>query len=146
EGGVGAEEELLPGLPTCVEGARDLRAAEGAVREGAAVLARERDALRDALVDDVHAHLREPVDVRLARAKISALYGVVKEAVDAVAVVLVVLRGVDAALRGDRVRATWAVLEREAVDVVAELGEGRGGRCASEARAHDEDGEFSLVG
>jgi hypothetical protein len=53
EGLVGAEQELLARLAAGVERARDLRAAEGAVVEQAAVLAGERDALRDALVDDV---------------------------------------------------------------------------------------------
>ena len=52
---VGAEQQLLAGLAAGVEGARDLRATEGAVVEQAAVLAGERHALRDALVDDVHA-------------------------------------------------------------------------------------------
>ena len=60
---VGAEQQLLAGLAARVERARHLRAAERAVVEQAAVLAGERHALRDALVDDVDAHLREPVDV-----------------------------------------------------------------------------------
>ncbi len=145
EGLVGAEEELLPRLAPRVEGARDLRAAEGAVREEAAVLARERDALRDALVDDVHGDLREPVDVRLARAEVAALDRVVEEAPDAVAVVLVVLGAVDAALRGDGVGAARAVLVAEAGDVVAELGEGRGARAAREARPDDDHGVLPLV-
>jgi hypothetical protein len=77
---VRAEEQLLPRLAARVERARDLRAAERAVVQQAAVLAREGHALRDALVDDVHRHLREPVDVRLARAEVAALDRVVEEA------------------------------------------------------------------
>jgi hypothetical protein len=41
------------------------------------------------------------VDIRLAGAEVAALDGVVEKAADGVAVVLVVLGGVDAALRGD---------------------------------------------
>src|SRR3712207_8365302 len=52
---------------------------ERAVREVAAVLARERHPLRHALVDDVHADLREPVHVRLARAEVAALDRVVEQ-------------------------------------------------------------------
>ena len=54
---VGAEQQLLAGLAARVERARDLRAAERAVVEQPAVLARERHALRDALVDDVDADI-----------------------------------------------------------------------------------------
>ena len=64
---VGAEQQLLAGLAARVERARHLRAAERPVVEQAAVLARERHALRDALVDDVDAQLRQPVDVGFAR-------------------------------------------------------------------------------
>ena len=128
-------QQLLAGLAARVEGARDLRAAERSVVEQAAVLARERHALRDALVDDVDAQLREPVDVGFARAVVAALDRVVEEAVDAVAVVLVVLRGVDAALRGDAVRAPRAVLDAEVEDVVAQLAERRGRRRAGQAGA-----------
>ena len=77
---VGAEEELLPGLAARVEGPRHLRAAERAVREHAGVLARERHALRDALVDDVDRQLGQPVDVGLARPEVAALDRVVEQA------------------------------------------------------------------
>src|SRR5262249_27208375 len=94
---VAAKQQLLPSLSACVERPRHRRAAEGAVCEKATVLASERYTLRDALIDDVHADLRQPIDVRFARAEIAALYGIVEQAVDAVAVVLIVLRSVDAA-------------------------------------------------
>ena len=110
---VGADEQLLAGLAAGVEGARHLHATERAVVEQAAVLAGERHALRDALVDDVRADLGQPVDVGLPGAVVAALDRVVEEAVDGVAVLLVVLRGVDAALRRDGVRAARAVLEAE---------------------------------
>ena len=111
---VGAEQELLAGLAAGVEGPRDLGAAERAVGQHAAVLAGERHALGDALVDDVDRDLGEAVDVGLAGAEVAALDRVVEEAVDAVAVVLVVLGGVDPALGGDRVGPPRAVLVAEA--------------------------------
>ena len=122
-----------------------MRAAKGAVREKSAVFAREGDALRDALVDDQVADLGETVDVRLASAIVAALDRVVEETVDGVVVVLVVLRGVDAALRGDRVRATRAVGDAEDFDVVAEFAERRGGGSARESRADDDNIELALV-
>ena len=102
---IGAEQQLLAGLAAGVERARHLRAAKRSVVEQPAVFAGERHALGDALIDDVDAQLRQSVDVRFARPVVAALDGVVEEPVDAVAVVLVVLGGVDAALRGDAVGA-----------------------------------------
>ena len=93
----------------------------------------------------LHRQLRETVNVGLARAVVAALDGVVEQAVDGVAVVLVVLRGVDPALRGDAVGAARAVVDAEAVDVVAELGKRGGGRRPGEARAHDDDRVLALV-
>src|SRR5262249_27397908 len=95
---VGAEQKLLPRLAAGVEGARHLGAAEGAVGELAAVLAREGHALRHALIDDVRRELGQSIDVGLAGAEVAALDRVVEQAKDAVAVVLVIFRRVDAAL------------------------------------------------
>ena len=142
---VGAEQQLLAGLAPGVERARHLGAAERAVVEQAAVLAGERHALGDALVDDVDRHLREPVHVRLTGAEVAALHRVVEEPVDRVAVALVVLGRVDAALGGDRVGPARRVVERERVDVVAELAERGGRRASGEAGADDDDLEAAAV-
>ena len=143
---VGAEQQLLARLAAGVEGPGDLRAAEGAGVEQAAVLAGERHALGHGLVDDVRADLGEPVDVGLPGAEVAALDGVVEQPVDRVAVVAVVLGRVDAALGGDGVRAAGRVLVAERLDVVAQLAEGRGGRAAGQAGADDDDVELALVG
>ena len=80
EGLVGAEKKLLAGLAAGVKGAGNLRAAEGAVVEQAAVFAGEGHALSDALVDDVDADLGKAIDVGFAGAEVAALDGVVEEA------------------------------------------------------------------
>ena len=143
---VGADQQLLPGLAAGVERARHLDAAEGAVVEQAAVLPRERHALGDALVDDVHADLGEPVDVGLAGAVVAALDGVVEEPVDGVAVALVVLGRVDAALGRDRVGAARGVLVAERLHDVPRLAERGGGRGAGEAGADHDHREPAPVG
>ena len=83
--------------------------------------------------------------LRLAGAVVAALDGVVEEAVDAVAVVVVVLGRVDAALRRDRVRPTRRVVVREDLDVVAQLAERCGGRGAGEAGADHDHVELAAV-
>ena len=142
---VGAQQQLLTGLAAGVERPRHLRTAERAGVEQAAVLTGERDALRHALVDDLAADLREPVHVGLAGAEVAALDGVVEEPEDAVAVVAVVLRGVDAALGGDRVGTTRAVLEAERLDLIAELTQGRRRGATGQPGADDDDRHLALV-
>ena len=145
EGLVRTEQQLLPRLAAGVEGAADLRATERAVGELAAVLAGERHALRGGLVDDVVRHLGQSVDVGLAGAVVAALDRVVEQAEDRVTVTVVVLRGVDPALGGDRVRATSRVVEREGLHVVAQFGHRGGGRRTCEAGPDDDDVELPLV-
>jgi hypothetical protein len=143
---VGADQQLLTRLAAGVEGALHLDATERTGVQQAAVLACERHALCDALVDDVGADLGEAVDVRLTGAVVAALDRVVEEPLHRVVVVAVVLRGVDATLSGDRVRAAGAVLVTEVEDVVAGLTQGRGGSATGKARTDDDDGELAAVG
>ena len=142
---VGAEEELLPGLAASVESTGDLRAAEGAVVEQPAVVASERNALRDALVDDRGADFGQAVNVGFASAEVAALDRVVEQTINGVVVVLVVLRGVDTALRGDGVSAARAVGDAEHLHVEAQFAERRGGGSSAEAGADDDDFQFAFV-
>src|SRR5207248_735025 len=139
-----AEQQLLAGLSARVERARHLGAAEGTIVEITAVFAREGHALCHALINDAPAHLSEPIDVGFARAKITALDGVVEKPVNAVAIVLVILGGVDAPLGGNAVRAARTVLETETLDAVTEFGQRCRRRCARESGADDEDVEPAL--
>jgi hypothetical protein len=142
---VGAQQKLLPRLTAGVEGPGDLGAPEGTVVQVTSVVARERDALRDALVDDVVAHLGQAPHVRLASAEVAALDGVVEEAVDAVPVIGVVLAGVDPALRRDAVGATGAVLVAKCLHVVTKLSQRRRSGCAGQPGPDHQDLVLALV-
>ena len=74
-------------------------AAEAAVIEQTAVFTCEWHALGDHLVNDVDRHFCEAVHVCFASAEVTALDRVVEQTVNAVAVALVVLGGVNATLR-----------------------------------------------
>ena len=98
EGLVGTEEELLTRLTAGVERTGDLRTTEGTVVEEATVFTTERNALSDALVDDEVGVFGQTVHVGFASAEVTALHGIVEQAVNGVAVVLVVLGCVDTTL------------------------------------------------
>ena len=142
---VATDQQLLTRLAAGVEGALHLHATEGPGVQKAAVLAGERNALGDALVDDVSAYLGQPVDVGLAGAVVAALDRVVEQPVGGVVVVAVVLRRVDAALSRDGVGPAGAVLVAEVQDVVAGLTEGRGGCATGQAGADDDDAQLAPV-
>ncbi|GAB3957938.1 hypothetical protein GCM10027614_74380 [Micromonospora vulcania] len=143
---VRAEQQLLARLALGVEGALHLGAAERAGVQQTAVLAGERHALRHALVDDVDRDLGQPMDVRLAGAEVAALDGVVEQSVHRVAVVAVVLGGVDAALRRDRVCPARAVLVAVGLHVVALLGQRGRGRAAGQTGADHDHRHLAAVG
>ena len=83
--------------------------------------------MRHALIDDRGADLRQTVDIRLPRAEVSALDGVVEEPIDAVAVVLIILGCIDSPLCGDRVGAACTILITETFDIESLLAK----RCRS---------------
>ena len=143
---VGREQELLAGLPSCVERPGHLGSTEGAVVEQPAVLPCVRCTLGDRLVDDRVGHLGESVDVRLARAIVAALDRVVEQAEHAVVVVRVVLRCVDSALSSDRVGASGRIVVGEGLDVVSKLTERRCRPGAGEAGSHDDEVVLAAVG
>ena len=137
---------MLPGLSPCVESTGNLGAAKGAVGKLATVFTGKGNSLRDALVDDVAADLGETVDIGLAGPEVAPLDRVVEETPDAVAVVLVVLGGIDASLRRDAVGAACAILKAEAIDLIAELGKRGRRRGTGKPRSDNDDFEFPLVG
>ena len=98
-----------------------------------------------ALIDDVHAELCQAVDVRFAASEVPSFDRVVEEAINAVAVVLIILGGIDAALSGDAVCAPGTVLETEALHVVAQLGQRRRSRRTGKARSDDNNVVLPLV-
>ena len=67
----------------------------------------------------MNAGLREAIDVGFARSEIAAFDRIVEQAVDAVAIVLIIFGGVNSTLRSDGVRASRTVLEAETFDVIA---------------------------
>ena len=136
---VRAEQELLAGLAARIERARYLRPAERAVVEISRIVAGERDSLGNGLVDDGVAHLREPINVRLARAEVAALDRVTEEALDAVPIIWIVLGSIDAALGSDAVAPAGRVLKAEGINMIAELAQGRGcGRARQTGTDHDD--------
>src|SRR5207237_10397348 len=96
----------LARLATAVKLPRNVGAAEGAIGEESAILARERDALFGALIDDEIADFGQPVNVCFARTEIAALDGVVKQSEHAIAVILIIFDSVDDSLCRARMAAT----------------------------------------
>src|SRR5262249_7666031 len=115
------EQQLLPRLATGVKRPRHLSAPKRAIRQQTAILPSERNPLRHTLIDNIDADLGQAINVRLARPKIPAFYGVVKQSVNTVAIVGVVLGRIDAALRGNAMSPSGTILKTQAFHPVAQL-------------------------
>ena len=145
KGGICAEQKLLAGLSAGIEGTAHLDASEGAVGQVAAVFARERNTLRNALVDDGCADFRKTVYVGFTGTIVSTFDGVVEETVDGVVVVLVVLGCIDTSLGSDGMGPAGRVTDAENLDIVTKFTERSGCRSASETGSYYYDLELSLV-
>ena len=136
---IATEKKLLARLSPGVKRSRNLCATERAVGQQAPIFAGKGHALFDALIDDEVTDFRQPINIGFARAKIPAFDRVVKQAVDAVAVVLIIFGRIDPALRGDGMRPPRRILITEALYVVAKLAQGGRGGATSQAAADDDD-------
>ena len=143
---ISTEQQLLTCLTSCIECAADLRSSKWSISQKATILASKWNPLCRALVDNVHADLSKPIHVGLPRPVVTTLHCIVEKPVHRVAVVLVILGGIDATLRGDWVGTTRAILIAEAFHVVSQFSQcsGRGG--TGQATAHHDDFKFTLVG
>ena len=101
--------------------------------------------MRHALIDDVHRNFGQAIHIRFTGAKIAALDRVVKEAVNAVAVVLIIFRSIDSALGRDRMSAPRRILIAKALYPVAKLAQRRRGRTAGQPAAHDNNLELAAI-
>ena len=143
---VGPDEQLLAGLAAGIERTRYLRAAERTVVEVAGVVARKRHALRHALVYNGVADLSQTVNVGLAGAVVAALDRIVKQTVNAVAVVLVILGRIDTALGRDGVRAARRIRDAEYLDIEPHGTQSGRRRSPGQTGAHDDDVQLAFVG
>ena len=145
QGLVGPIEQLLAGLTAGVKGAAHQGAAKVAVGQGAAVLPGEGHALGHALVDDAATDFGEAVAAGLPGPEVAALERVGKEPLDAVAIVGVILGGVDAALGCHRMGPAGAVVEGDQLHPVALLRQGGRRRGPGQATAHHQHLELALA-
>jgi hypothetical protein len=122
-----------------------LRPAEGTIGEQPAILARERHALLGALIDDEIADFGQPVNVRFARTEIATFDRVVKQSENAVAIVLVILGGIDPALRRNGMGATRRILITKSFHAITKFTQSGRGRSAGQPRTDHNDLKFAAI-
>ena len=142
---ISTEQQLLTGLSLGIEGTAHLCATERTVGQHATIFTCERHALSHALVDDIVTHLSQTINIGLTSTVVTTLHGVIEKTIYGVAVVLIVLCGVNTTLCGDRVRTAWRVLDAEVEDVEAHLAECGGSRCTSQTRTDNNDVQFQFI-
>jgi hypothetical protein len=118
---VGTDEQLLTGLTAGIERTANLCAPERAIIEQTPVFAGERDALCDALVNDIARNFGEAVHVGFPCPVIASFNRIVKQAVNGVAVVAVILSRIDTTLSSDGVSAPRAIVEGKYFNIVTQL-------------------------
>ena len=146
ECGISAQQQLLTGLAASIERTRNLRTAERTVVQHTAVLACERNALADALVDDAVRNFGHAVNIGFTGAVVTAFDRIVEQPVNRIVVVAVVLGRIDTALRRDRMRTARRVLDAENLHVVSQFAERSGCGGTAQARTYDDNIQFAFVG
>ena len=142
---ISTEKQLLTCLTLRIERTAYLSTTERTVCQHAAILTSKGYTLCHALVDDVVRHLCQTIDVGFASTIVTAFHCIIEEAINRVAIVLIVLGCIDTTLSCDRVSATGRVLNAEVIYIEAHLGKGSGSTCSSKTCADHDDVELQLV-
>src|SRR5690606_17906416 len=106
-------QQLLTGLPRRVKRSLYLRAAKRSIRKQAAVFPGKGNPLGHTLVNDVGADFRQAIYVSFPSAVVSSFYRIVKKAIYAIPIVLIVLRGIDTSLGCNGVSPSGTILKAE---------------------------------
>ena len=83
--------------------------------------------------------MREPIDIGFTGAIIAALYRVLEQSEDAVAIIAIILGRINSALGRDGVRAARGIMIGKTMDVIALLAERGSSRRPRQPCAHYDD-------
>jgi hypothetical protein len=122
------KKALLTGLSLCIKCAGNLYPAKRAVIKIAAVFARKRHTGGNQLVNCLVAYLCGPVNIGLPGPVIATLDNIIKQAINAVAVIFIIFCRIDPSLGGNRMCPAWRILKTEGLYIIAQLRESGGGR------------------
>ena len=115
------KQQLLAGLAAGIESTAYLCPTERTVGKIPAILTGKGDPLCHALVDNVVAYLGKAINVPFPGAVVSSFYGVVKKPVNRIAIVGVVLCGIDTTLCSNGVCTARRILDSKAFHFKAHL-------------------------
>ena len=135
----------MPSLPAGIKGSAYLGSAKGTVGEQASVFTGKGHALGHTLVNNVYTVLGKAVNICLPGTEVPPFDGIVKEPVDTVPVILVILCPIDSALCRNGVCPSWGILITKAIHIVSKFAKGGRGRTARQSGTHHNDLELSLV-
>ena len=85
------------------------------------------------------------MDVALTTAKVATFNRVDKQAIDAVAITLIIFRRVDATLRGNRVSTSCRIMKRKCINLVTEFGKCRCCRRTGKTGTNNDYFELALI-
>ena len=143
---ISSEQQLLTSLSFGIKGARDEYPTKRAVVEQSPIIPCEGNTLSDTLVNDVGRYFCKTIYVGFSRTIIAAFDGIVKQAMNRVAIALVVFSGIYSPLCCDRVCTTWRILKAKRLDVITQFCEGSRSRATSQTRTNHDYIDQTFVG
>ena len=146
QGRISSKQQLLARLPSGIKSAGNLSSAEGTIVEQTTVFPGKRNALGYALVDDTVGNLGQAVNVGFAGAIVSSFYGIVKQTINRITVVLIIFSGIDTSLCGDGVCTTGRILNTEIQHIEAQLTKCGCSGSSRQTCAHHNYIQTTLVG
>ena len=143
---ISSEQQLLTGLSFGIKGARNEYPTKQAVVEQSPIIPGKGNALGYTLVNDIGRYFCKAIYVGFSRTIITPFDGIVKQAVNRVAITLVIFSGVYSPLCRNRVCTTWRILKAKRLNIIAQLGKSSRSRTTSQARTNHDHIDQTFIG
>ena len=145
QGCISTEKQLLSGLTPGVESTAYLYTTEGTVGKISAILTCKRNSLGHTLVDNSSTHFCKTINICLAGAVVATLYRIIKETINGIIIILIVLGSIYTSLCGNRVCAAGRIADTENFNVVTKFSKGCSCRSSSKTCTYYDNFKFPFV-
>src|SRR5574344_1342158 len=115
---ISSNQQLLSGLSAGIKCTANLCASERTIIEQSAVISCEWNSLSNTLIYNIITYLSKTVNICLPASVITTFYGIIKQSVYRVIIILIIFSSINTSLICNRVSSSWRIADTKYLDII----------------------------